>query len=466
MVTKEISKSIINFVPVSDRVIFLQLSTIQEKLNIVQIYAPTVESSEEDTEEFYKIIEQTLKVVKSRDITIIMGDWNVKTGKRECCKWIGKYSLGQRNERGDRLLQFCQENNFIIKNTFYQLPRRLVYTWKSPGDTKDHIIRNQIHYITINNRYKNTTKSVKTYPGTDIGSDYNPVVAQFQIKFKRVETSIQANLEKLEKTEKIPELDINNHWAVIKKNVLDPAKNILKREKPKKQTEWMSDEILLLMISRRLVKGKNEEHYKQINTEIKRKIRDAKKQWLLDKCKDIENLESKYDSFYLHKKVKEIINNRNRKKTVLTGQQGNMIMETEEKLKHWQTYIEELFDDQRQPLCDNFPEETGPEISKEEVMQAVKSSKNSKALGPDELPEDILKLIDEDRIHLLVDLFNKIYENSSQSENSPEEWLRSTFVPLPKKCVEIILEVPNLKGRSPEYVVTSSNLTKLSLALI
>ncbi|XP_072385599.1 uncharacterized protein [Diabrotica undecimpunctata] len=179
----------------------------------------------------------------------------------------------QRNERDDRLLQFCKENNFIIKNTFYQLPRRRVYTWKSPGDTKDHIIRNQIDYITINNRYKNTIESVKTYPGADIGSDHNPVVAQFRIKLKRVqtpkpkqvidinrlndktikhqvETSIQANLEKLEKTEKIPELDINKHWAIIKKNVLEPAKiNILKREKPKKQKEWMSDEILLLMNS-------------------------------------------------------------------------------------------------------------------------------------------------------------------------------------------------------------------------
>ncbi|CAG9839912.1 unnamed protein product [Diabrotica balteata] len=107
-----------------------------------------------------------------------------------------------------------------------------------------------------------------------------------------------------------------------------------------------------------------------------------------------------------------------------------MIMGTEEKLKHWQTYIEELFDDQRQLSCDNFPEETGPEISKEEVMQAVKSLKNSKAPGPDELPVDILKLIDEDRVHLLVDLFNKIYENSI----IPEELLRSTFVPHPKKA--------------------------------
>ncbi|XP_072389332.1 uncharacterized protein [Diabrotica undecimpunctata] len=256
-------------------------------------------------------------------VTQIIGRVNTK---RSADWLVGKYGLGQRNERGDWLLQFCQENNFIIKNTFYQLPRKRDYTWKSPGDTKDYIIRNQIDYITIKNRYKNTIESVKTYPGADIGSDHNPVVAQFRIKLKRVKTpkpkqvidinrlndktikhqverGIQANLEKLENTEKIPELDINKYWAIIKKNLLEPAKNILKREKPKKQKEWMSDEILLLVNSRRLSKGKNEEQYKQINTEMKRKISDAIKQWLQDKCKEIENLEAKYDSFYLHKKI-------------------------------------------------------------------------------------------------------------------------------------------------------------------
>lgn len=34
------------------------------------------------------------------------------------------FELGERNERGDRLIQFCQEKNIIISNTFIQLPTK------------------------------------------------------------------------------------------------------------------------------------------------------------------------------------------------------------------------------------------------------------------------------------------------------------------------------------------------------
>lgn len=39
----------------------------------------------------------------------------------------------------------------IILNTFYKLPPRRLYTWKSPMDSCDRIVRNQIDYI----HYKN-----------------------------------------------------------------------------------------------------------------------------------------------------------------------------------------------------------------------------------------------------------------------------------------------------------------------
>ena len=56
-----------------------------------------------------------------------------------------------------------------------------LYTWKSPGD----IIPNQIDYIMINNRHKNSVMNVKTYPGADAASDHNPVMMKIRVKLKR-----------------------------------------------------------------------------------------------------------------------------------------------------------------------------------------------------------------------------------------------------------------------------------------
>ena len=75
---------------------------------------------------------------------VIMGDWNAKIWKSEAkSKIIGKYGLGERNDRGDSLEDFCQANDLIIGNTFFQQHPRRLWTWRSPGD----MVRNQIDYI-------------------------------------------------------------------------------------------------------------------------------------------------------------------------------------------------------------------------------------------------------------------------------------------------------------------------------
>lgn len=75
---------------------------------------------------------------------------------------IGQYGLGERNERGKPLIQFCDEIDGIIMKTRFKLSQRRLYTWKSPYDGyEQRIIRNQIVSI------------AKTYPDAGINSNHN-----------------------------------------------------------------------------------------------------------------------------------------------------------------------------------------------------------------------------------------------------------------------------------------------------
>ena len=74
----------------------------------------------------------------------------------------GKFGLGMRNEAGQRLIEFCQENELVIANTLFQQHKRRLYTWTSP----DGQHQNQIDYILLQPKMeklytvsKNKTKS-------------------------------------------------------------------------------------------------------------------------------------------------------------------------------------------------------------------------------------------------------------------------------------------------------------------
>uniref|UniRef100_A0A8D8SN59 Craniofacial development protein 2 n=1 Tax=Cacopsylla melanoneura TaxID=428564 RepID=A0A8D8SN59_9HEMI len=442
VITKDMNKYVKSVCNVSDRIILLQLSAKPVNVNFIQVYAPPSYSSEDEIEEFYADLKKVREKLCSQEITIIMGDWNAKIGEGKEDKIVGAFGLGDRNERGDRLLEFCKEANHCIMNTFFKLPKRRLYTWTAPGHNPTHIIRNQIDYITINARYRNSVKGVKTYPSADINSDHNILIADLKLKFKilkkQVATSkmdledFNKNKEKLttelkRKFENIEiEDDIEQLWLHTKEAIHEVASTV-KKQRPKKK-HWMSDEILDLMEERRQYKNRDPEMYKTKNKEIRRKIREAQQKDLEFKCVEIETLEKKHDSFNMYKKVKELVQSVTRSGNDLVDEEGNLIIKEEDRIKTWENYIKELFEDHRE-VIETEDVSTGQNMNILELETAIKLSKNRKALGPDNIPVEVIKLLESMGKETLLILFNNIYNTGI----IPEDWLKSTFVTLPKK---------------------------------
>ncbi|XP_071581578.1 craniofacial development protein 2-like [Temnothorax nylanderi] len=202
LVNNIVAESVAEFIPLNDRVMMLKLQTSHRALNVIQVYAPTNDKTDAEMEDFYSKIEEAMRLTKRGELTMVIGDFNAKVGSG-AEDTVGQYGLGERNTRGDRLVQFCAENNLLITNTFFkQHPRRL-YTWKSPADVRGKIIRNQIDFILIRTELRKYVQTVKTYPGADINSDHNPVVMDFRMrrltKVKKTRTSQKIDIRQLQK---------------------------------------------------------------------------------------------------------------------------------------------------------------------------------------------------------------------------------------------------------------------------
>ena len=221
------------------------------------MYAPTQGHTDEELEQFYEQVQNAIKYVKSDEVLFVMGDLNAKVDNEQHTNIIGKHGLGDGNERGERLIQFCERNNLVVTNTFFQHPPRKLYTWKSPGD----VTRNQIDYVLISQRFKNSVKQAKTCPGADINSDHNPVKVKVLIKLKR--TRITSNAEQLdldmlkqdgirlmynvaikntfeklhqEQEEQYPEViqhnneTVERHWTTVKNTLKSASQEILPKK--------------------------------------------------------------------------------------------------------------------------------------------------------------------------------------------------------------------------------------------
>ena len=95
----------------------------------MQVYAPTSNAEEAEVEWFYEDLQDILELTPKKDVLFIIGDWNAKVGSQETPG--GKFGLGIRNEAGQRLTEFCQENALVIANTLFQQHKRRFYTWAS-----------------------------------------------------------------------------------------------------------------------------------------------------------------------------------------------------------------------------------------------------------------------------------------------------------------------------------------------
>ena len=99
---------------------------------VIQVYAPTSNAEEAEVEWFYEDLQDLLELTPHKDVLFIIEDWNAKVGSQETSGVTGKFGLGILNQRGQRLIEFYQENTLVIANTLLQQHKRRLDTWTSP----------------------------------------------------------------------------------------------------------------------------------------------------------------------------------------------------------------------------------------------------------------------------------------------------------------------------------------------
>src|SRR5271163_1116329 len=87
-------------------------------IKVIQVYAPTSTYDDEIVEEMYDEINTLMDSVKTH-YTMVIGDFNAKIGTRKTGEdnIMGISGIGERNERGERLIEFATSRKLYIANS-------------------------------------------------------------------------------------------------------------------------------------------------------------------------------------------------------------------------------------------------------------------------------------------------------------------------------------------------------------
>ncbi|XP_072033242.1 uncharacterized protein [Amphiura filiformis] len=264
---------------------------------------------------------------------MVIGDFNAKVGLGQDGEEdvMGKFGLGTRNDRGDKLIEFAISNKLKIMNTFFKKSASRRWTWRSPnGKTK-----NEIDFILTNK--PNTIHDVKVLNKVNTGSDHRMLLCKMKIDTRLERQKLlrpkhrKADLENLKTKKEEFQLELKNRFQT------------LQEQEDTDLDSWNDQLVDIIQESALKVAGR-------ARKEKESKISDSTKQ-LLEKRRNmkrdgigIQNIEYTETCKTIRKKMREDIRKFNTRKIKETIENNRSLKKTNKKLSDGKQKIITLLD--------------------------------------------------------------------------------------------------------------------------
>ena len=171
--------------------------------------------------------------------------------------------------------------------------------------------------------------------------------------------------------------------------------------------------------------------YVCFNAEFQRIARREKKAFLREQCKEIDKNNRMGKTRDLFKKIRDTKGIFHAKMGSIKDRNGMDLPEAADIKKRWQEYTQELYKkDLHDPdNHDGLITDLEPDILECEFKWALESISTNKASGGDGIPAELFQILKDDAVKML----HSICQQTGKTQQWPQNWKRSVFIPIPKK---------------------------------
>ena len=168
-----------------------------------------------------------------------------------------------------------------------------------------------------------------------------------------------------------------------------------------------------------------------MNAEFQRIARREKTAFLSDQCKEIEENNRVGKTRDLFKKIRDAKGTFHAKVRSIKDRNELDLTEAEDTKKRWQEYTEELYKKHfhNPDNHDSMITHLEPDILECKVKWALGSITMNKASGGDGIPVELFQILKNDAVKVLHSICQQIWK----TQQWPQVWKRSIFIPIPKK---------------------------------
>ena len=150
-------------------------------LNVLMVYAPHSGKSEEEKENFLNEVFHFVSCIPQNEMVVLAGDMNGNVGGRivGCDGTHGGFGYGDRNADGSRTLEFADELNLGICNTFFMKQEYQLVTYAAGS------VKSTVDYIIVRQEDKAKVRNVKVIPNEECVPKHKLLVMDMQFSSRK-----------------------------------------------------------------------------------------------------------------------------------------------------------------------------------------------------------------------------------------------------------------------------------------
>ena len=412
------------------------------------VYAPHAGRSVKDKDIFYRDIQTTVSTLPKHEINIVLGDFNARLLERlpheqdiigmhifrEDASSIDQLSEKQKDNRS-RFITFCQENGFVICNTWYQKSLSKLVTYRNVAApnfqgpyTTDRYA--QLDYVLINQRWKNCIQNVETNDQHAVSTDHKLLVAEARVKLAKRKKAHVCSHPKFRQPSELQIQEFNKlvtekvhtqnfplsqdpfaEWANI---LIGAALTCFTPIPPQQRKPYISDTAWELLCTKQRQNKQGLLHEaRETESKLRKQIRKDKRQYIQAQLEEMDEHGYRWSGIKRLKKKFVPLH------TKFRDSKGHYVSEAmfPEKAAEYLATVqwkqpEPIDEPDPQPLSNTGQAIKASQFEAQELDEAISATKTNKAPGPDRVQAELVKYLDSSNRAILLQSYNEILINN------------------------------------------------------